>query len=82
LEGIVAASTGLVMAAGYLLFLPVGFHWKEPGNFFYTNLVEENFIDYGTIGLVFVLVIMLFKLKLPSPVWVLLAILAGIIIPT
>ncbi|MCB9246911.1 MAG: chromate efflux transporter [Flavobacteriales bacterium] len=81
LEGIIAASSGLVLAAGYLLFLPVAFRWKEPNNFFYTNLAEENFIHWGDMGLVLLLVILLFKIKLPSPVWVVAAILAGLLIP-
>jgi len=81
LDGIVAASSGLVLAAGYLLFLPVAFRWKEPNNFFYTNLQEENFIQWGEIGLVIALVILLFNLKLPSPIWVISAILAGVLIP-
>jgi len=81
LDGIIAASSGLVLAAGYLLFLPVAFRWKEPNNFFYTNLQEENFIQWGEIGLVIALVILLFNLKLPSPIWVISAILAGVLIP-
>jgi len=81
LEGIIAASSGLVLAAGYLLFLPVAFRWKEPNNFFYTNLMEHDFIQWGEIGLVIALVILLFNLKLPSPIWVLSAILAGVLIP-
>jgi chromate transporter len=80
LDGVVATSSGLVLAAGYLLFLSVGFRWKLPNSFHYTNLEPENFINYFNVVLVIVLSILLVKIKVPAPVWVLLAIIAGIVL--
>jgi chromate transporter len=79
LDGVIAASTGLVLAAGYLLFLPVAFRWKVENSFHFTNLQEHDFVNYFNIGLIIVLSILLRKLKIPAPIWVVLAILAGII---
>ncbi len=80
LDGVIAVSAGLVLAAGYLLFLPVGFNWVEANSFHYSNLQEINCINYFDIGLVIVLSLMLTKFKIPTPVWVVLAILAGILL--
>jgi len=80
LDGVVAASAGLVLAAGYLLFLSVGFRWKIPNSFHHTNLEPENFINYFNVVLVIVLSVLLVKIKVPAPVWVLLAIIAGIVL--
>lgn len=79
LEGVVAASSGLVLAAGYLVFLPVAFRWKVENSFHYTNLQSHDFVNYSNIALIIVLSILLRKIKIPAPVWVVLAILAGII---
>ncbi len=79
LDGVIAVSSGLVLAAGYLLFLPVAFEWVKPNSFHYTNLQSHNFINYFDIGLVIILSLMLTKFKIPTPIWVVLAILAGII---
>jgi chromate transporter len=78
LGGIIAASAGLVAAAAYLLFLPVGLEWIEPGNFYYTNLATTNFIQWDNIVIISVLLVFLFRTKLPAPFWVFLAIIAGI----
>ncbi len=80
LDGVIAVSAGLVLAAGYLLFLPVAFNWIVPNSFHYTNLQQESFVNYFDIGLVIVLSLMLTKFKIPTPVWVVLAILAGILL--
>ncbi|MBI1306864.1 MAG: chromate efflux transporter [Bacteroidetes bacterium] len=80
LDGVIAASAGLVLAAGYLLFLSVAFRWKLPNSFHYTNLEETNFIQYDNIALVVILSALLWKVKVPAPVWVLLAIIAGIVL--
>jgi len=79
LDGVIAVSAGLVLAAGYLLFLPVGFKWKEAGSFHYTNLQSGDFVNYFNILLVILLSVLLTKIKIPTPVWVILSILAGII---
>ncbi|MFT7590373.1 MAG: chromate transporter [bacterium] len=80
LDGVIAVSAGLVLAAGYLLFLPVGFNWIKPNSFHYTNLQLVDFINFFDIGLVIVLSLMLSKFKIPTPIWVVLAILAGILL--
>lgn len=80
LDGVVAASTGLVLAAGYLLFLSVGFRWKLPNSFHYTNLEPYNTVVWSNVILVMILSVLLVKIKVPAPIWVLLAIIAGIII--
>ncbi len=78
LEGIIAASAGLVASAAYLFFLPVGLHWKVPNDFYYTNLRDTDFINYPNVIIIAVLSVLLFRTKIPAPVWVLLAVLAGI----
>ncbi|MCB9261129.1 MAG: chromate transporter [Flavobacteriales bacterium] len=79
LDGVIAASSGLVLAAGYLLFMPVAFRWKVKNSFHYTNLQDVDFVNYFNIALVILLALMLQKFKIPTPIWVLLCILAGII---
>ncbi|MFT5723815.1 MAG: chromate transporter [Bacteroidia bacterium] len=79
LDGVIAVSAGLVLAAGYLLFLPVAFNWVEPNSFYYKNLQDTNYMNYFDIGLVIVLSLILSKFKIPTPIWVVLAILAGIL---
>lgn len=79
LDGVVAASAGLVLAAGYLLFLSVGFRWKVENSFHFTNLQPENFINYFNVVLVIILSVLLVKVKVAAPIWVLLAIIAGIV---
>lgn len=78
LEGILAASAGLVAAGAYLLFLPVGLNWIRPQSFHYTNLNTSDAINEPNVAIVLILSVLLFRIKIPSPVWVLLAILAGI----
>jgi chromate transporter len=77
LDGVVAAASGLVMAAGYLLFLPVAFNWGNKGGYHYTNLAQENWVNWFDIGIVLVLVVLMYKMKLPAPIWVLIALIAG-----
>lgn len=79
-SGILATSSGLVAASAYLLFLPIGLHWKEENNFFYTNLVKENPVNWLNVVTIAVLCALLYKTKIPSPYWVLMAIITGIII--
>lgn len=79
-NGIIATSTGLVAASAYLLFLPLGMNWKEPNNFFYTNIVYQNPVNWINVAIIAVICTLMFKTKISSPVWVLLAILAGIIL--
>jgi chromate transporter len=80
LDGVIAVSAGLVLAAGYLLFLPVGFNWVKANSFHYSNLQASDCVNYFDIGLVIVLSLMLTKFKIPTPIWVVLAILAGILL--
>lgn len=79
-NGIIATSTGLVAASAYLLFLPLCINWKEPNNFFYTNIVYQNPINWINVAIIAVICTLMFKTRISTPVWVLLAILAGIII--
>lgn len=79
-QGILATSTGLVAASAYLLFLPIAFRWKEENNFFYTNLVNEEPVNWLNVVTIIVLCTLLYKIRIPSPYWVVLAILIGIII--
>lgn len=78
--GIIATSAGLVAASAYLLFLPIGLRWKEENNFFYTNLVNESPVNWLNVVTILVLCALLYKIKIPSPYWVLMAIITGIII--
>jgi chromate transporter len=78
--GIIATATGLVAASAYLIFLPIGFRWKEENNFFYTNLVQQNPINWINVVTIAVLCVLLYKSKIPSPYWVLMAIILGIIL--
>jgi len=78
--GIIATSSGLVAASAYLFFLPIGLRWKEENNFFYTNIENNNPINWLNVITIIVLCTLLFKTKIPSPYWVLMAIVTGIII--
>jgi hypothetical protein len=80
LDGVIASSAGLVAAAAYLLLLPVGLRWKEANNFYYTNLADHHFVNWQNIIVIAVLSFILYRSKIPSPVWVLMAIVAGIFI--
>ena len=80
LPGVIATSCGLVLAAAYLMLLPVGFNWVEQGSFFYTNLAESNAINWLQIAIIVVSSILLFKTKIKSPWYVVVAILFGILI--
>lgn len=79
-NGIIATSTGLVAASAYLLFLPLGVNWKEQNNFFYTNIVSSNPVNWLNVAIITVICTLMFKTQISSPLWVLMAILAGIII--
>lgn len=81
LKGVVAASTGLVVAAAYLLFLPVGLRWIKPNSYYYTNLASENYINWQNIVIIALLVPILYKTKIPTPFWVLITIIAGLLLP-
>lgn len=80
LPGVVAASCGLVLAAAYLMFLPVGLNWIEEGSFFYTNLDYNNVINPVEIMIILATSILLFKTSIKSPWFVLVAILFGVLI--
>jgi len=78
--GIIATSAGLVAASAYLMFLPIGLRWKEENNFFYTNLVKQNPVNWLNVATIIVLCVLLYKTRIASPYWVLMAILLGILI--
>ena len=80
LPGVIAASSGLVLAAAYLMFLPVGFNWIEPGDFYYTNLDGIDPMNKWSISIVFFTSILLYKTKIKSPWYIFIAIVAGILI--
>lgn len=77
LDGVIAASAGLVVAAAYLLFLPVGLNWKHADSFYYTNLYLDDPVNWKNLIILAVLVPVLYRTKIPSPLLVLLAIVAG-----
>ncbi len=79
LPGVIAASCGLVIAAGYLMFLPVGLNWIEEGNFYYTNLNSLDAINYLEIIIIMNVSFLLFKTKIKSPWYIIVAILCGVI---
>lgn len=80
LPGVIAASSGLVLAAAYLMFLPVVFNWVEPGDFFYTNLDSADPINVLQLLIIAVTSILLYKTKIKSPWYILVAVLFGILI--
>ena len=80
LPGIIAASCGLVIAAAYLMFLPVAFNWVEKGNFYFTNLDTTNLVNIGPIIIILMTSLLLMKTKIKSPWYIIVAILAGIFI--
>lgn len=80
LPGVIAASSGLVLAAAYLMLLPVGFKWVEAGSFFYTNLDLEDPVNYIQLIIIAVTSILLFTTKIKSPWYIAVAILIGILI--
>lgn len=77
LPGVVAASSGLVLAAAYLMFLPVGFNWVEKGSFYFTNLDLDNLINGLPILVIFVTSFCLLKTSMKSPWYIVIAIAAG-----
>ncbi|MEN8696720.1 MAG: chromate transporter [Bacteroidia bacterium] len=80
LPGVIATSCGLVLAAAYLMFLPVGFNWLEEGSFFYTNIDTVHPVNTMEIFLILVTSISLFYTKIKSPWYILIAILFGVLI--
>ena len=80
LPGVIAASCGLVLAAAYLMFLPVGLNWIEEGNFYYTNLQTSHAINYWEIFIIAVVGVFLFQTKIKSPWYIVVAILLGILL--
>lgn len=80
LPGVIAASSGLVLAAAYLMLLPVGFNWIEPGDFFYTNLSLENPVNTLPILIIVLTSLLLYKTKIKSPWYILVAIVIGVIL--
>lgn len=82
LSGILSASAGLVGAAAYLFFLPVGLRWKEPNNFFHSNLLDSHFIHWENVTIIAIFSLILYHTpKIPAPVWIILSILAGVLLP-
>jgi len=79
LPGVIAASCGLVLAAAYLMLLPVGFNWLAPGDFFYTNLDMEAPVNVAQIAIIAVCSVLLFKTKIQSPWYIVVAILCGVL---
>ncbi|MDG2455007.1 MAG: chromate efflux transporter [Bacteroidia bacterium] len=80
LPGVIAASCGLVLAAAYLMFLPVGFNWVEDGSFFYTNLDLDGAFNGVQISIVILSSILLFKTNIKSPWYIVIAILFGVLV--
>ena len=79
LPGVIAASCGLVLAAAYLMFLPVGFNWVKKGSFYFTNLDISNLVNIGPIIIILVTSFLLMKTNIKSPWYIVVAILAGIL---
>jgi chromate transporter len=80
LPGVIAASCGLVLAAAYLMFLPVGFNWIEKGSFYFTNLDTNNLVNIGPIFIILATSFLLIKTNIKSPWYIVVAILAGVLI--
>lgn len=80
LPGVIAASCGLVLAAAYLMFLPVGLNWVKEGSFFYTNIDSSNAINYIEVAIIVITIILLYKTKIKSPWYILVAIVFGLIL--
>lgn len=80
LPGVIAASSGLVLAAAYLMLLPIGLNWLQPGDFFYTNLDMTDPINPLSIAIIAVTSVLLYKTKIHSPWYIVVAILFGILI--
>ena len=78
--GIIATSAGIVASSAYLVFLPIGLRWKVENSFFYTNLVNQNPINWLNVITIMVLCVFLYKTKIPSPYWVVMAIILGLIL--
>jgi chromate transporter len=79
LPGVIAASCGLVLAAAYLMFLPVGFNWVKKGSFYFTNLDTSNLVNIGPIIIILVTSFLLMKTNIKSPWYIVVAILTGIL---
>lgn len=79
LPGVIAASCGLVIAAAYLMFLPVGLNWIEEGKFHYTNLLTSDAINYFEILIIVNVGFLLYYTKIKSPWYIVVAILCGMV---
>lgn len=80
LPGVVAASSGLIIAAAYLMFLPIVLNWIEPGNFFYTNLNMKDPLKIEMLAVLILGVLGQYILKWPTYVYIILAILMGTLV--
>ncbi len=80
LPGVIAASSGLVLAAAYLMLLPVGFEWIEEGSFFYTNLDLTAPVHYLQLMIIGLTSVLLFTTKIKSPWYIAIAILIGVLV--
>lgn len=80
LPGIVAASAGLVIAAAYLMFLPVVMNWVQQGSFLFSNINTTYPIKWDMLAIVVLCIICQYLLKIPSFLYILLAILLGFIL--
>lgn len=81
LPGVVATSCGLVLAAAYLMFLPVGLNWVEEGSFYYTNLKEIDTVNYIKVSTIIFTSALLLNTKIKSPWYIGVAILCGVLLP-
>ncbi len=81
LPGVVATSCGLVLAAAYLMFLPVGLNWVEEGSFYYTNLKEIDTVNYTKVSTIIFTSALLLNTKIKSPWYIVVAILCGVLLP-
>jgi chromate transporter len=80
LPGVIAASSGLVLAAAYLMLLPVGFNWVESGSFFYTNLEMNAPVNYLQLFIIAATSILLICTKIKSPWYIVVAVVLGVLI--
>lgn len=79
IDGAIASSAGLVAAAAYLLFLPVGLYWKTENNFHVSNLLQEHFVNIENTVSICIVVPLMFFTKIPAPLWVIIALFLGFI---
>ena len=68
-----------MLAAAYLMFLPVGLNWEVEGSYYFTNLDLADPVNYLKLGIMMLVGLGLFRTKITSPWYIVAGIVAGLL---